>query len=155
MDIDAGPKVMGDDGEFHATDEAVDLSGTTFEAWVALAIFWLLGAVVFYQFFTRYALNDSASWTEEIARYLLVATVFVAYLMSLCSHAWSAAQYAILTGVMAAAGAIASAASGPLAERLGWTVFYGLTIAASVPGLLLIPAAAALVAPSSQPRAEE
>ena len=77
MDIDAGPKVMGDDGEFHATDEAVDLSGTTFEAWVALAIFWLLGAVVFYQFFTRYALNDSASWTEEIARYLLVATVFV------------------------------------------------------------------------------
>lgn len=85
----------------------------------------------------------------------LVATVFVAYLMSLCSHAWSAAQYAILTGVMAAAGAIASAASGPLAERLGWTVFYGLTIAASVPGLLLIPAAAALVAPSSQPRAEE
>ena len=29
MDIDAGPKVMGDDGEFHATDEAVDLSKTT------------------------------------------------------------------------------------------------------------------------------
>ena len=77
MDIDALPKVMGDDGEFHATDEAVDLSKTTFEAWIALGIFWLLGAVVFYQFFTRYALNDSASWTEEIARYLLVATVFV------------------------------------------------------------------------------
>ena len=32
MDIDAGPKVMGDDGEFHATDEAVDLSGTPIEA---------------------------------------------------------------------------------------------------------------------------
>lgn len=77
MDIDAGPKVMGDDGEFHATDEAVDLSKTTFEAWAALAIFWALGGVVFYQFFTRYALNDSAAWTEEIARYLLVASVFV------------------------------------------------------------------------------
>ncbi|MEY3461458.1 MAG: hypothetical protein RLZZ03_1111, partial [Pseudomonadota bacterium] len=24
VDIDALPKVMGDDGEFHATDEAVD-----------------------------------------------------------------------------------------------------------------------------------
>jgi TRAP-type C4-dicarboxylate transport system permease small subunit len=77
MDIDAGPKVMGDDGEFHATDEAVDLSKTPLEAWAALALFWILGGVVFYQFFTRYALNDSASWTEEIARYLLIGVVFV------------------------------------------------------------------------------
>jgi len=77
MDIDSGPKVMGDDGEFHATDEAVDLSHTTIEGWIALAIFWLLGLTVFYQFFTRYVLNDSAAWTEEIARYLLISTVFV------------------------------------------------------------------------------
>jgi TRAP-type transport system small permease protein len=77
VDIDAGPKVMGDDGEFHAVDEAVDLSGTPPEAWVALAVFWALGATVFYQFFTRYVLNNSASWTEEIARYLLIGTVFV------------------------------------------------------------------------------
>ena len=77
VDIDALPKVMGDDGEFHATDEAVDLSGTTIEAWAALLFFWALGLTVFYQFFTRYVMNDSAAWTEEIARYLLIATVFV------------------------------------------------------------------------------
>ena len=77
MDIDAGPKVMGDDGEFHAVDEAVDLSGTPIEAWASLLLFWALGGVVFTQFFTRYFLNDSASWTEEIARYLLIGTVFV------------------------------------------------------------------------------
>ena len=52
-DLDAMPKVMGDDGQFHATDEEVDLSGTPIEAWVALGFFWLLGATVFYQFFTR------------------------------------------------------------------------------------------------------
>ena len=77
MDLDAGPKVMGDDGQFHATDEAVDLSHTTVEAWAALGLFWAVGATVFYQFFTRYVLNDSAAWTEEIARYLLIGTVFV------------------------------------------------------------------------------
>jgi TRAP-type C4-dicarboxylate transport system permease small subunit len=76
VSIDELPPVMGADGEFHAQDEAVDLSGTTIEGWVALGFFWILGATVFYQFFTRYVLNDSAAWTEEIARYLLIATVF-------------------------------------------------------------------------------
>jgi TRAP-type transport system small permease protein len=74
--IDDMPHVMGEDGQFHAQDEAVDLSGTALEAWVALGFFWVLGLTVFYQFFTRYVMNDSAAWTEEIARYLLIATVF-------------------------------------------------------------------------------
>src|SRR5205085_2391485 len=74
--IDDLPQVMGEDGEFHATDEAVDFSGVPWEAWVALGFFWILGLTVFYQFVTRYVMNDSASWTEEIARYLLIATVF-------------------------------------------------------------------------------
>lgn len=74
--IDDMAPVMGADGEFHAQDEAVDLSGTPAEAWVALGFFWLLGITVFYQFFTRYVMNDSAAWTEEIARYMLIAVVF-------------------------------------------------------------------------------
>ena len=63
--------------EFTIHEEPVDLSSYRFEDWCALAIFWALALVIFYQFFTRYALNDSASWTEEIARYLLIATAFV------------------------------------------------------------------------------
>jgi TRAP-type transport system small permease protein len=69
--------VMNAAGEFAVQDEAVDLSHYRFEDWLALALFWVLAVVIFYQFFTRYALNDSASWTEEIARYLLIAVAFV------------------------------------------------------------------------------
>ncbi|KQU81702.1 ABC transporter permease [Rhizobacter sp. Root16D2] len=58
-------------------DAEVDLRAYRAEDWLAFVLFALLGATVFYQFFTRYALNDSASWTEEIARYFLVAIVFI------------------------------------------------------------------------------
>ena len=61
---------------FGEADDAVDLSDTIAEAWLALLFFWALGLTVLYQFITRYVFNDSAAWTEEIARYLLIATVF-------------------------------------------------------------------------------
>jgi TRAP-type C4-dicarboxylate transport system permease small subunit len=63
---------------FHTEDEDIDLRPVSLEGWLSLVFFLLLGITVFYQFFTRYALNNSASWTEEIARYLLIATVFLA-----------------------------------------------------------------------------
>jgi TRAP-type C4-dicarboxylate transport system permease small subunit len=112
-DIDALPKVMGDDGEFHAMDEAVDLSDTPVEAWAALFFFWALGLTVFYQFFTRYVMNDSAAWTEEIARYLLIATVFVGAAIGVAKNnhiqvdffyrfmpTWLARAMALLTDVL-------------------------------------------------------
>lgn len=73
------------DSPLHVEDEAVSLRGTPPEGWVALGIFWLLGVTVLLQFITRYALNDSAAWTEEIARYLLIVTVFVGAIVGVSS----------------------------------------------------------------------
>lgn len=47
------------------------------EDWLAMLIFWALAFIVFLQFFTRYVMNDSLAWTEEIARYGLMLVVFV------------------------------------------------------------------------------
>ena len=55
----------------------VDLGVYAFEDWVALAIFWVMALAVCLQFFTRYVLNDSYAWTEEIATYCLIGVVFI------------------------------------------------------------------------------
>jgi TRAP-type C4-dicarboxylate transport system permease small subunit len=64
----------------HTFEEAappVDLSGHGVEDWGTLLVFWLMALAVILQFFTRYVLNDSFAWTEEIATYCLVAIVFL------------------------------------------------------------------------------
>lgn len=72
----------------HVFDEApppADLSGYGVEDWVTLAAFWLMVGCVVLQFFTRYVLNDSYAWTEEIAIYALIVVVFLG--ASMCVRA--------------------------------------------------------------------
>ncbi|MBU3728305.1 MAG: AmpG family muropeptide MFS transporter [Phycisphaerales bacterium] len=69
----------------------------------------------------------------------LVAATFTAYLMSLCDHRYSAAQYAMLSGLMFLGGALASAASGFIAERSGMASYYWITVVAGAPGIAMVP----------------
>jgi TRAP-type transport system small permease protein len=60
----------------HVEDAEVEIEHYP-EDWLAFVLFWALGFIVFLQFFTRYILNDSLAWTEEIARYGLMCVTFI------------------------------------------------------------------------------
>lgn len=63
--------------ETPTTESEFRFSEIKFEDWIVLILFWALAIVVFLQFFSRYALNAAIVWTEEMARFLLIAVGFL------------------------------------------------------------------------------
>jgi TRAP-type transport system small permease protein len=66
----------GEEHLIHVEDEEITIEHHP-EDWIAFLVFWSLAFIVFLQFFTRYVLNDSLAWTEEIARYGLMWVAFI------------------------------------------------------------------------------
>jgi len=68
----------------------------------------------------------------------LGTAVLITFLMRTCLERFKAAHFAIGTGLMNISGVLAGVASGFLAERLGYGVFFGITFLLSIPGMCLI-----------------
>jgi PAT family beta-lactamase induction signal transducer AmpG len=84
----------------------------------------------------------------------LGSAAFVAYLSSLCSRAFTATQYALLTSLMAVGRTMLSSGGGWLADHMSWASFFVLTTLLAVPGLLLLLWLSRLYPPAAPIRSE-
>lgn len=66
------------------------------------------------------------------------SAAFVAYLSDLCSPAYTATQYALLSALAATARTVLASSGGYFADRLGWSPFFVLATFACLPGLALL-----------------
>lgn len=66
------------------------------------------------------------------------SAAFVAYLSGLCSTAFTATQYALLSSLAMTSVNVLSASGGFLVDQLGWMRFFILATAACLPGLALL-----------------
>ena len=77
--------------------------------------------------------------TAEAAGAGFGTAVFMVYLMRCCRPEHKAAHMAIVTALMSVSFTFAGVASGFLAEWMGYSLYFGFTFLATIPGMLLIP----------------
>ncbi len=84
-----------------------------------------------------YALMVVSVALENIAGGMGTAA-FVALLMSLCDHRYTATQYALLSALAAVGRVFVGYPAGLLADAVGWGLFFSATFVAALPGLWLL-----------------
>ena len=68
----------------------------------------------------------------------MATSALVAYLSSLCSQAYTATQYALLSSFTAFTRDVLSASAGWVADQIDWIWFFLISAGAAVPGLLVL-----------------
>jgi MFS transporter, PAT family, beta-lactamase induction signal transducer AmpG len=79
----------------------------------------------------------SAIGTENLTGGMGTAA-FVALLMTLCNHRYTATHYALLSAFAAVGRIYVSPLSGVLSESIGWPAFFVFSVAAGIPGLVMV-----------------
>jgi MFS transporter, PAT family, beta-lactamase induction signal transducer AmpG len=76
--------------------------------------------------------------TVENLTSAMAGAALIAYLSGLCSPAYTATQYALLSSLAAVGRTLVASSGGILADRLGWVAFFLLTAVATLPALALL-----------------
>lgn len=120
--------------------------GALMTKWSIKKSLWIFGILQGISGFTFFALahaghNYPLMWTAIIVENVcsgLGTAAFAAFMMSICDKRYTATQYALLTSFMALTRIIVQTPSGFLAERVGWEMYFIISVLISIPGLLLL-----------------
>jgi PAT family beta-lactamase induction signal transducer AmpG len=66
------------------------------------------------------------------------SAAFVAYISSLCNRAYTATQYALLSSLAAVGRTVFASLSGFVVDAVGWVWFFLFSMAACLPGMILL-----------------
>jgi PAT family beta-lactamase induction signal transducer AmpG len=67
----------------------------------------------------------------------MAGTALVTYLSSLCSPAFTATQYALLSSLTLLGRTVVASSGGVLSEKFGWVRFFLLTCVVTLPAIIL------------------
>lgn len=122
---------------WRAEEAKIDLSDLSWWDSIVFVIFWILFFVVALQFFTRYVLNDSAGWTEEIARYLLIGVTFIGSVTAMRKRSHIAVEAALVFAPPTVKHWMLVAVDASVAAFSAFMTWYSILIAQRTPGYMV------------------
>ncbi|MCC7351910.1 MAG: MFS transporter [Phycisphaerales bacterium] len=112
--------------------------------WKSLWVFGVLGAISNLGFW--YIAVAGSGWINLVTAVSvehfcagLVTAGFVAFLMSQCDRRYSATQFALLSSLMALTSVIGGGPLGAMAQHMGWSWFFAISVVAIVPAMAMLP----------------
>jgi len=123
--------------EWREQETHVDLSDLHPQDIVVFIAFWALFGVVFLQFWTRYVMGNSLGWTEEIARYLLIAVTFIGSITAMRKGSHIAVEALLLYLPKQAKHWTLVAVDGLVAIFCGAMAWYGYELGNRAPGYMI------------------
>ena len=123
--------------QWREEESHVDLSDLRWSDVLVFGIFWILFGIVFLQFFTRYVLNNSLGWTEEIARYFLILITFVGSVTAMRKGSHIAVEALLVYLPRAARHWTLVAVDGLVALFCGAMAWYAYQLGALAPGYMV------------------
>ena len=120
--------------------------GALMTRWTIKKSLWVFGLLQAISGLTFFALatighNYPVMWASIIVENIcsgLGTAAFAAFMMNICDKRYTATQYALLTSFMALTRILVQAPSGFIQEKVGWPIYFIISILISIPGLLLL-----------------